>query len=190
MKILPNKFFKKLTKPCKIQHIFSGGFTLLEMIMVMAIIGILATFFIGNFKNSLIKARDVNRKSDLRQLVIATETYANNHQGFYPGESASTGIRIKCSGHICSVFFLCDMLGITGCPLDPKDSQTVCYNDHECAYFYTSNCATDSSPCATSFVIRGRLEAEAGHFVFCSNGKSGIVSEGTDFSNNKGLCPL
>ncbi len=60
-----------------------NGFTLLELIVVMAIIGILSTMIIGNFVTSQMRARDSKRKNDVTQLQRALEQYMNDH-GTYP----------------------------------------------------------------------------------------------------------
>lgn len=59
------------------------GFTLIEIIVVMLIIGILAAIGIGSFTSSQIKSRDARRKADLRQIANALEIYYNDY-GNYP----------------------------------------------------------------------------------------------------------
>jgi type II secretion system protein G len=59
------------------------GFTLIEIIVVMLIIGLLAALGIGSFTSSQIKSRDARRKSDLRQIANALEIYYNDY-GNYP----------------------------------------------------------------------------------------------------------
>lgn len=56
-----------------------AGFTLIEIIVVMVIIGILVTLGGGSFITSQQKGRDARRKSDLRQIANALELYANDH---------------------------------------------------------------------------------------------------------------
>lgn len=51
------------------------GFTLIELIIVITIMGILATMIIGNFFTSLKKGRDARRKGDLDQIQKALEMY-------------------------------------------------------------------------------------------------------------------
>lgn len=70
------------------------GFTLLEMTLVVAIMGILATVAIGAYLASQQKGRDAQRKSDLAQVVRALEGYVADH-GTYPGE---TGKRLAACG--------------------------------------------------------------------------------------------
>lgn len=66
------------------------GFTLVELLVVMAILGILTVVTLGNFQTSQIKARDAQRKSDLRQIANALEAYMNDHGG-YPTSGTAPG---------------------------------------------------------------------------------------------------
>ena len=62
------------------------GFTLVELLVVMAILGILATIITGGFKNALMRGRDTRRKSDLKQIATALELFYHDW-GYYPSES-------------------------------------------------------------------------------------------------------
>lgn len=66
---------------------WSAGFTLLEMLVVIAIIGSLTGLIATNFVGSQAKARDARRKSDLTQIQKALEFFYNDH-GRYPNESS------------------------------------------------------------------------------------------------------
>lgn len=70
------------------------GFTLIEIMIVMAIIGILSTIGFGNFVSSHLKAKDVARKSDLTMVAKSLEAYANDYRG-YPDSSADGKIMIS-----------------------------------------------------------------------------------------------
>lgn len=59
------------------------GFTLIELILVMAIIAILAVVGIGSYTQATLKARDTQRKNDLNQISKALESF-NNDVGRYP----------------------------------------------------------------------------------------------------------
>lgn len=52
-----------------------GGFTLLELLIVIVIIGILALLIIPNITSAPKKARDTQRKTDLRAVQKALEEY-------------------------------------------------------------------------------------------------------------------
>jgi len=59
------------------------GFTLLELLVVMVIIGVLVTIGLRSFTQSQIKSRDAKRKSDIEQLERALELYRGD-KGHYP----------------------------------------------------------------------------------------------------------
>jgi prepilin-type N-terminal cleavage/methylation domain-containing protein len=59
------------------------GFTLIELIVVMAIIALLLLVGGTSYSSSLKRARDARRKSDLKQIQIALELYKSQN-GSYP----------------------------------------------------------------------------------------------------------
>jgi general secretion pathway protein G len=59
------------------------GFTLIELIVVISIIGILSSLLVANFMNVRQKTRDGVRKKDLEQIRLALETYRID-AGEYP----------------------------------------------------------------------------------------------------------
>ena len=63
------------------------AFTLIELLIVVAIIGILAAIAVPNFINAQIKARISKAYSDIRSLAMANEMYALDNNGGYPPES-------------------------------------------------------------------------------------------------------
>jgi type II secretion system protein G len=71
-----------------------AGFTLMELIVVMAILGLLATVGLASFRSSQLKSRDAKRKSDLEQVQRALEMYHNDYGG-YPQSNNSGQIMIS-----------------------------------------------------------------------------------------------
>ena len=69
------------------------GFTLVELLVVIAILGILATIGLVTFSSSQMRGREVQRKSDLKQISSALEIYYNDY-GSYP--IASNGQILGC----------------------------------------------------------------------------------------------
>lgn len=64
------------------------AFTLLELLVVLAIIGILCALLLPAVQSARGAARGVQCLSNLRQLVIATQQYAEVSGGFYPAAAA------------------------------------------------------------------------------------------------------
>nr|MBR6100573.1 type II secretion system protein [bacterium] len=62
---------------------FKKGFTLVEMLIVVVIIGILSAALLPRLQGAQSAARDSARKSDLSQLGSAILSYYNN-RGEYP----------------------------------------------------------------------------------------------------------
>jgi type IV pilus assembly protein PilA len=65
------------------------GFTLVEIMIVVAIIALLAAIAIPNLLRARISANDALAKSTLRTLSTATETFATGNSGNYPMDIAS-----------------------------------------------------------------------------------------------------
>lgn len=61
----------------------SKGFTLVELLIVIAIIGVLSAILMANFVGVRQRARDAQRKTDLRQIQSALELYRADI-GSYP----------------------------------------------------------------------------------------------------------
>lgn len=64
------------------------GFTLIELIVVVALIMILASIGLGSFITSTIRSHDTQRRNDLFQIAKAVESY-NSDIGSYPKADAS-----------------------------------------------------------------------------------------------------
>ena len=64
------------------------GFTLIELMIVIAIMGILIAVGLNTFKTSQMRARDSRRKNDLRQIASALEYYYHD-KTTYPSSDAS-----------------------------------------------------------------------------------------------------
>lgn len=61
------------------------GFTLIELLIVIAIIGVLATFLITVGRSSQVRGRDTQRKSDLNNIVKSLELFYSDYN-IYPAE--------------------------------------------------------------------------------------------------------
>jgi prepilin-type N-terminal cleavage/methylation domain-containing protein len=134
------------------------GFTLIELMVVISIIGILAAIATVSYSAAQKQARDTQRKSDLDQYRSALESFANTNNGLYPGEKTAVSVGTVSSGG------LCDDLNLATCPSDPKTS----YN-----YMYQSDgSSTGGTAVATRYALWATLENVTGYWIVCSNGTS------------------
>ena len=67
------------------------GFTLVELLVVITIIGILSSVGLNTFTSAQTKSRDAKRKTQLKQLADAFEAY-HNDKGQYPADDGNGGL--------------------------------------------------------------------------------------------------
>jgi len=148
------------------------GFTYIEMIVVMSIIGLLAAIGINQYPGVSRTGRDTQRKNDLRQYQTSLEGYANTHGNFYPSQTATVDASVT----------LCANLGLSNCPDEPKGV------NH---YFYQSNGSGGGISDAIQYVLWTQLEqppSPTTYWVICSIGRAGSATSGIPPSS--GACPI
>ena len=69
-----------------------GGFTLIEVLIVVVIIGILAAIAIPKFASTKQKSYVAVMKSDLRNLAVAQEAYSSDNNIYYMGAVPSAAL--------------------------------------------------------------------------------------------------
>ncbi|HVQ44046.1 MAG TPA: prepilin-type N-terminal cleavage/methylation domain-containing protein [Candidatus Saccharimonadia bacterium] len=98
-----------------------GGFTLLELLIVIVIIGILALLIIPNITSAPKKARDTKRKTDITTLRKGLEEYFVNNN-VYPASSGAVG-----SGTVLSELSSGTAPIVKTLPTDPKNTGVYVY---------------------------------------------------------------
>ncbi len=58
------------------------GFTLVELLVVMAILGVLVTLIAGGFRTAQVRGRDGKRKSDLKEIANSLEVFYSDHNKY------------------------------------------------------------------------------------------------------------
>lgn len=140
------------------------GFTLIELVVVMAIIGILATTGVFAYQPVLKNSRDAKRKSDIKEIQFALENYKQVN-GTYP--TASQIDHNECGWDVSEMgTFIAPLLDEGFLKVQPKDpnvqSVTWCTTG-DFGYFYYRYDGTESaSGCGTAhYVLTAHMEVSS-----------------------------
>jgi prepilin-type N-terminal cleavage/methylation domain-containing protein/prepilin-type processing-associated H-X9-DG protein len=68
----------------------SPAFTLIEMIVVLAVIAIMMSFAYPMYTGATQRAKATKDMSNLRQIALATQMYMNDNSGVFPGSATVT----------------------------------------------------------------------------------------------------
>lgn len=101
--------------------IVKQGFTLIELLIVITIIGILVATGTYSWQSAQIKARDSRRKSDLKAIQQALESYFQSN-GQYPPNGVTS-----CSDTQGAIKTVLEPAYITALPKDPTAAGTTNY---------------------------------------------------------------
>lgn len=131
------------------------GFTIVELLIVIVVIGILAALVLNSFTGVQARARDTERRTDINAIATQLEVYYNDNGG-YPtaaqleDDAASGWVETNLKGF--------DKTGL----YDPRGNKI---NASGGSYAYTpapASCtgATGATPC-TSFSITATMEKQS-----------------------------
>ncbi len=74
-----------------------AGFTLLELLVVMAVIGILSAIVVATLSGARLKGRDAQRIGDIKRIQVALSLYYGKNDG-YPATIGSAASSLLVSG--------------------------------------------------------------------------------------------
>lgn len=129
------------------------GFTLIEILIVVAIIAILSSVVLVGLGPTQRAGRDARRVSDLKQTQTGLELYYNKC-GYYPGDAEASN---PCSATPADANTWSSMttaltgsnIGVKNVPQDPTSGHT---------YYYGTNVITGATTGVSSYVIAATLE--------------------------------
>lgn len=126
----------------------SKGFTLLELLVVLAVVAALATIALFAFKYALMAGRDAKRAGIMHDLQFAQELYKIRNGQYYDEVNDFCGlVGVLVSGNYLSYT-----------PIDPRTKVNACGTDNPLAggarYFY------EATPSSQTYILK--LGKEAG----------------------------
>lgn len=95
------------------------GFTLIELLIVIAVIGILAGLLFPVFARVRNSARKTTCASNLHQITVAIQLYAQDNNGRYP-QAEPEDIGPTCSGWADRIFPLLQSAAVLQCPANAQ----------------------------------------------------------------------
>jgi len=123
------------------------GFTLIELLIVIALIAALSAISVMTYTGAQKRARDAQRRSDLKQYQIGLEAYAVKI-GTYPQTTEAV--------HADTL----TVLNLSSYPLDPKS------NNPNYGYYYYS------TPNGYGLYATLEIETTGAYILYCSNGNN------------------
>lgn len=142
----------------------NSGFTLMELLIVIVLIGVLSSFIITSSAGTAKKAHDSQRMSDLNQYRIALENFALKKNGLYPSRTTVQNATTVLGPDLGTTY-------LASYPADPTSDSSYYYR-------YQSNGSGNAIPDASQYILWAKLErgssGSGGYWYVCANG---IASE-------------
>lgn len=94
------------------------GFTMIELLVVVAILGVLSALVTFSVTRYMARSRDTTRKSDLQKMSVAMEDYYNDHECYPPAINAAAACPAAWSGSLDTYMTV---------PCDPRSNDNYLY---------------------------------------------------------------
>ena len=153
-----------------------AGFTLLEMLVVISIIGILISMLLVNFQSSRERARDAARKADMRQIKSALRLYYNDFQQYPANDGSNRILGCGTGTGACTWGGSFEANGtqyMNYLPIDPVNNGTYVFRyaqtDSGDGFELWSALENDSDEDATKSVDRCAAAAGTNKYVVCED---------------------
>lgn len=145
------------------------SFTLIELLVVIAIIGGLSSILLPNFMGARERARDAQRKSDLKQMQKALEMYKQDQT--YPLYPTPTGGVAANGLGTCNSPFEGTSVYLNKMPCDPSGSTPYYFDPDNPSLTYTL-CA-----CLENQADPDADNGDCDGTYTCSSGKKYVVNQ-------------
>ena len=154
-------FFKRISQLCELLRKKRFGFTMIEILVVVAIIGILAALLFPSFNGLLASARDNERKSELSKLKVALQVY-NTYNNKYP--TTTDWVSVNDDPSFPQIL---NKTYIDSIPVDPLYPQTDAAGEK---YSYYYNATTSDA-----YILCAKNESKGGYFCVNKSTNSGVA---------------
>ena len=144
-----------------------SGFTIVELLIVIVVIGILAALVLNTFQGVQARARDTERRTDINVIATQLEVYHSDY-GYYPDGTTAAAADASCGeGDDESCVITTGMLaGLDAEALNAPDGTAMAVSANpagattDYTYYYDITGATCAAGHCDSFLLSTDLEAE------------------------------
>lgn len=142
-----------------------AGFTIIEVVLVLAIAGLIFLMVFLALPQLQASRRDTQRKSDAGRILAGAENFASNRNGVYPSSIDGTWIAANMPG---------DFIDPSGNAYDFVEDQVILDGSSAGTIFYSigEQCTTDGSSGFTPGAPRDiavQMKLESG--IFCQDNR-------------------
>ena len=154
----------------KTKQVIKQGFTIIELLIVIAIIAILALLVLNNFQGAQAKARDTQRRTDINNVHGKLEEFYNE-KGGYPNENLTTTLLAGMdSGSITDAKDGSMKFSYATAATLPASTVALnAGNEYEYAGYSCANATATAGALCGKYVLRAALEKPSASEVTAGN---------------------